>query len=495
MTTLKISSNENKTGPDNLTDYIGWLQLFATVIPFAIVTVVAFYGFRDTYGDYPYVVEENGIGVYARWMVFNAAATAYLIRSRVKSVITYITAIIFGLVPIILDEVLVESQATVLNYIDTDRGGLTFGIIIASITVGAVIILLLKPILSGLAYIPSIILIQIYHENIRYPLDTRELITVAVIFIAMSTVAGFYSNRGKEKIESRIETFKVRKYDLYGLFLAYNIFLFLIKFGRKYENETITSIVEWIRGSVEIYVGDIETLMICFASGICFTFLCRKDYKYVHAALFTGTLILFYVMFSGIVDILALLVFSVVVSCFTVFCTVKQEINICYVVCGYLLVSAVSYILRQMLELNMQFSLAMIATGFFIIVILYNRKADYEGYEGTLTLGLYGTFTMIAVKYDISTMLSYTVYDGAKPTYTVYDNAAPSVVVVVLCMIAAIFFWAIAAYLLKPGSFKVSVNIACADEAWRLFVRIILLVLPVVVTLISFLNLNAGAGF
>ena len=495
MTTSKTSSNENQAGSDKTTKIIERMQSLAVVIPFVIIIAAAFSRFKYIYGDYPYILEENGTGVYALWVVFDIIAAVYIVMSKNRSFITYVTAVIFGLVPFVLGEILAESQAIVFDYIGTERGGLVFGITIASFLVGIVIILLLNPVLSGLAYIPSIILIQIYRENIRYPLDTRELITVAAIFIAMSTVAGFYSNRGKEKVESRIEAFRVRKYDLYGVFLVYNMILFLIKFGRKCENETITNIVEWIRGSIEIYVGGIETLIICFVLGICFAFLCKKDYKYVHAALFTGTLILFYVMFSGIVDILALLVFSVVVSCFTVFCTVKQEINICYVVCGYLLVSAVSYILRQMLELNMQFSLAMIATGFFIIVILYNRKADYEGYEGTLTLGLYGTFTMIAVKYDISTMLSYTVYDGAKPTYTVYDNAAPSVVVVVLCMIAAIFLWAIEAYLMKPGSFKESVNIACADEAWRLFVRIILLVLPVVVTLISFLNLNASAGF
>lgn len=495
MTTSKTSSNENKTGSDNLTDYGVWLKIFALIIPFIAVTSSAFYGFRDTYGEYQYVAEENGLGVYALWVVFNTAAIAYLLRSRTKSLITYITAIIFGLVPIVLDEVLVESQATVFDYIGTERGGLVFGIIIASFIVGTVIILLLNPALSALAYIPSIILIWIYRENMRYPLDIRELITVTVIFAFMSTVAGFYSNRGKEKVESRIATFKVRKYDLYGLFLAYNMILFLVKFGRKYENGIITNLVEWMRGSAEIYVGGFETLIILLVAGICFAFLCKEDYKYVHAALTAGTLILFYFMSSGFVNILALFIFTVVAGGFAIFCTMEEKINICYVVCGFILTSAVSYILQQMLELGMHFSLAILLIGFSVIEIFYKGKVDYEGYKGTLILGLYGTFTMIAVRYDIRGMLPYTAYDGAKPTYTVYDNAAPSVVVVVLCMLAAIFFWAIAAYLLKPGNFKVSANMDCAEELWRFFVRIILLALPVVVILISFLNLNASAGF
>ena len=495
MTTSKISSNENQSGFDKLTDYVKWLQLFAVLIPFAIVTVFAFHGFRIAYGNHPYVVEENSLGVQALWVVFNTAATTYLLRSRIKSLITYITAIIFGWVPIVLDEILVESQATVFNYIDTERGGLTFGIVIASVAVGAVIILLLNPVLSGLAYIPSIILIQIYRESMRYPLDTRELLTVGAIFIVMSTVAGFYSNRGKKKVEGSINSFKFSKYDLYGLFLAYNMILFLIKFGRKYENETITNIVEWIRGSAEIYVGDFETLIIFLISGLCFAFLCKKDYKYVHAALTTGALILFSFMSSGFINILAIFIFTVVAGGFAMFCTIEGKINICYVVCGFILTSAASYILQQTFEFSMHFSLAIIVIGFSIIEIFYKGKVDYKGYQGTLILGLYGTFTMIAVRYDISGMLSKTTYDGAKPTYTAYADAAPSVIVLVSCMLAAIFFWAIAAYLLKPETFEVSANTSCIDELSRTFARIILLILPVVVVLISFFDLNANVGF
>ena len=44
MTTSKTSSNENKTGSDNLTDYGVWLKIFALIIPFIAVTSSAFYG-------------------------------------------------------------------------------------------------------------------------------------------------------------------------------------------------------------------------------------------------------------------------------------------------------------------------------------------------------------------------------------------------------------------------------------------------------------------
>lgn len=488
MTTSKTSSNENQVGADKTREYTNWLQALVMVIPFAIVTATALSRFIETFGEYSYVAEENPMGIYLLWAVFNIVALVFLCVSEVKSGDRYITAIIFGLAPIILNEILAESQKTVFDYIGTERGGFVFWIIIISLGAGSVIIMVLNPILSGLAYAPSILLIHIYHDQMRYPLETREMIMVAAIFVIMSTVAGVYSEHENEKTGAP----QLKKFDICGLFFAYNLFLFLIKLGRKYENDIVTNIVKWIRGSAVIQVSSFEILAICLISGLCFVFLCRKDYKYAHAALSIAAFVVLYLLTST-VGIATLLVFTALTGGFTMFCTIKERIPAYYMVYGFILIGILTYILQTIAEFNMQFALHVVITGATMLTMLYG-KIEFAKYEGTLLLGIFGTCTMIATRYDILGILANTTYDITNPFCAIYDNTEPSIVVLVLCIIAAIFFWAIAAYLLKPEAFKLSVNINCMDDAARTFARMFLLNLPVFLTVMLLFNFREAVS-
>lgn len=378
---------------------------------------------------------------------------------------------------------------TVFDYIDTERGGFVFWIIIISLGVGVVIILALNPIFSSAAYVPSILLIHIYHDQMRYPLETRELIIVAGIFAVMSTVAGVYSEHERKKTGG----LSLQKLDICGLFFAYNLFLFFIKLGRKYDNDTVTNIVEWIRGSAAIQVSSFDIKVICFASVISFAFLCRKDFKYVHATLTIATFAVFYILSAGDVNIGTLLMLTTTVGSFTISCTVKKEISEYYMGYGFILTGVLTYILQMMVEFNMQFSLYVVITGATMLTMLCG-KIEFAKYEGTLLLGIFGTCTMIATRYDILGILANTTYDITNPFCAVYDNSEPSVVALVLCIIAAIFFWSIAAYLLRPEAFKLSVNINCMDGAARTFVRVFLLNLPVLMTVVLLFNFREAVS-
>lgn len=489
MTTSKTSSNENQVGADKTREYTNWLQNSVMVIPFAIVTATALSRFIETFGEYSYVAEENPMGIYLLWAVFNIVALVFLCVSEVKSGARYITAIIFGLAPIILNEILAESQKTVFDYIGTERGGFVFWIIIISLGAGSVIIMALNPIFSGLAYAPSILLIHIYHDQMRYPLETGEIIMVAAIFVIMSTVAGVYSEEKNEKTG----TLQLKKFDICGLFFAYNLFLFLIKLGRKYENDIVTNIVEWIRGSAVIQVSSFEILAICLTSGLCFAFLCRKDYKYAHAALSIAAFVVLYLLTST-VGITTLLAFTVLTGAFAICCTEKERIPAGYMIYGFILIGILTYIWQMIGEFNMQFSLHVIAMGAGAATMLIYRDIGFAKYEGTLLLGIFGTCTMIATRYDILGILANTTYDITNPFCAIYDNTEPSIVVLVLCIIAAIFFWAIAAYLLKPEAFKLSVNINCMDDAARAFARMFLLNLPVFLTVMLLFNFREAVS-
>ena len=124
MDTSKTSNNGKQVDLDKTKENINWMQAVIINIPFITVTGIALNRFIETFGDYPYVAEENTTGIYLLWAAFNIVAIIFLNISNVKSIITYIVATILGLAPIILDEILAESQMTVFDYIGTQRGGI-----------------------------------------------------------------------------------------------------------------------------------------------------------------------------------------------------------------------------------------------------------------------------------------------------------------------------------------------------------------------------------
>jgi len=175
------------------------------------------------------------------------------------------------------------------------------------------------------------------------------------------------------------------------------------------------------------------------------------------------------------------------------FCTIKERIPAYYMVYGFILIGILTYILQTIAEFNMQFALYVVITGATMLTMLYG-KIEFAKYEGTLLLGIFGTCTMIATRYDILGILANTTYDITNPFCAIYDNTEPSIVVLVLCIIAAIFFWAIAAYLLKPEAFKLSVNINCMDDVARTFARMFLLNLPVFLTVMLLFNFREAVS-